>query len=61
MQVVFDGPQPSRTLDVEGKQVEFERGKPVEVPKDLGEALCRQRYFNPVVRPPRPVAKKKED
>jgi hypothetical protein len=47
MKVVYDGPQPSRTVEVGGsKQVTVKRGVPTEVPKQIGEQLLEQKHFS---------------
>lgn len=47
MQVVYDGPSPSVSVPQHG--INAERGEAVEVPDELGERLCRQATWHPVV------------
>lgn len=47
MKIVYDGPQPSRTVEVGGsKQITVKRGESFEVPKEIGEALLEQKHFS---------------
>lgn len=46
MKVVYDGPQPTRTVEVgPGKNVTFTKGKAEDVPAPIGERLVEQRHF----------------
>lgn len=45
--VVYDGPQPSRSLEIgPGNVITINRGEPFEVPKELAEQLLEQRHFS---------------
>lgn|GEM_PF-4999958 len=47
--VVYDGPQPSRTLELgPGKIINLTKGEPFEVTPELAEQLLEQRHFSAV-------------
>ena len=45
--VVYDGPQPSRTLELgPGSVININRGEPFEAPAEVAEQLLEQRHFS---------------
>lgn len=49
--VVYDGPQPSRTLELgPGKHITITKGEPFDVPADLAEQLLDQSHFSAAKR-----------